>query len=92
MSRFRFWSDAQWDLIGAFLPGPTGRTGRPSADARTKVEGIVYRYRTVIGPLSNRDRLAGSACRVRAATNVTRHTGFPQTARIGTHPSRLTME
>ena len=48
MSRFRFWSDAQWDLIGEFLPGPTGRKGRPFADARTKVEGIVYRYQAGI--------------------------------------------
>ena len=48
MSRFQMLSDAQWDLIGGFLPVPTGRKGRPFADARLMVEGIVYRYRTGI--------------------------------------------
>jgi putative transposase len=48
MSRFLLLSDAQWALIGGFLPGPTGRKGRPFADARTMVEGIIYRYRTGI--------------------------------------------
>ncbi|MEO2130580.1 MAG: IS5 family transposase [Microbacterium sp.] len=48
MSRFQLLSDAQWDLIGGFLPGPTGRKGRPFSDARTMVEAIVYRYRTGI--------------------------------------------
>jgi transposase len=33
------------DLIGGFLPGPTGRKERPFAGARTMVEGIIYRYR-----------------------------------------------
>ncbi len=45
MSRFQLLSDAQWALIGGALPGPTGRKGRPFADARTMVEGIIYRYR-----------------------------------------------
>lgn len=27
------------------MPGPTGKKGRPFADARTMVEGIIYRYR-----------------------------------------------
>lgn len=45
MSRFQLLSDTQWALIGGFLPGPTGRKGRPFADARTIVEGIIYRYR-----------------------------------------------
>ncbi len=45
MSRFRLLSDAQWLLIEAALPGRTGRAGRPFADARTMVEGIIYRYR-----------------------------------------------
>jgi len=45
MSRFRLLSDAQWVLIEGALPGRTGRAGRPFADARTMVEGIVYRYR-----------------------------------------------
>lgn len=38
-------SDAQWSLIEGLLPRPTGRRGRPFADARQVVEGIVYRYR-----------------------------------------------
>lgn len=46
MSRFQVLSDAQWALIEDALPRPTGRRGRPFADARTMVEGIVYRYRT----------------------------------------------
>lgn len=46
MSRFQVLSDAQWSLIEDALPRPTGRRGRPFADARTMVEGIVYRYRT----------------------------------------------
>ena len=45
VSRFQLLSDAQWDLVAEFLPGPTGRKGRPFADARLMVEGIVYRYR-----------------------------------------------
>ncbi|WP_307485615.1 IS5 family transposase [Microbacterium trichothecenolyticum] len=48
MSRFQLLSDAQWDLIAGFLPGPTGRKGRPFSDARTMVEAIAYRYRTGI--------------------------------------------
>jgi len=48
MSRFQLLSDAQWSLIEGFLPGPTGRKGRPFADARRMVEGIAYRYRTGI--------------------------------------------
>ena len=45
MSRFQLLSDAQWSLIEDLLPRPTGRRGRPFADARAIVEGIVYRYR-----------------------------------------------
>lgn len=48
MSRFQMLSDAQWSLIAGMLPRPTGRKGRPFADARLMVEGIVYRYRTGI--------------------------------------------
>lgn len=48
MSRFQVLSDVQWSLIEALLPSRTGRQGRPFADARTMVEGIVYRYRTGI--------------------------------------------
>ncbi|WP_137826897.1 MULTISPECIES: IS5 family transposase [Micrococcales] len=45
MSRFQLLSDNQWGMIADLLPGPTGRQGRPFADARTMVEGIIYRYR-----------------------------------------------
>lgn len=45
MTRFQVLSDAQWELIEGQLPKPTGRKGRPFADARTVVEGIIYRYR-----------------------------------------------
>jgi putative transposase len=38
-------SDAHWSLIADLLPRPTGRRGRPFADARLMVEGIIYRYR-----------------------------------------------
>jgi transposase len=48
MSRFQLLSDAQWSLIEGLLPRRTGRQGRPFSDARTMVEGIVYRYRTGI--------------------------------------------
>lgn len=41
-------SDAQWASISDLMPGPTGRKGRPFADARSMVEGIVYRCRTGI--------------------------------------------
>lgn len=45
MSRFQLLSDDQWAMIADLLPGPTGKQGRPFADARTMVEGIIYRYR-----------------------------------------------
>lgn len=47
MSRFQLLSDAQWSLIeGGMLPRPTGRKGgRPFSDARTMLEGIIYRFR-----------------------------------------------
>lgn len=45
MSRFQLLSDTQWELIADLFPGPTGKKGRPFADARTVVEGIIYRYR-----------------------------------------------
>lgn len=48
MSRFQILLDAQWSLIEGMLPLPTGQNGRPFADARRVVEGIVYRYRTGI--------------------------------------------
>jgi transposase len=45
MSRFQLLPDAQWELIADLLPRRTGRQGRPFADARPMVEGIIYRYR-----------------------------------------------
>ncbi|KLO63866.1 transposase [Dermacoccus sp. PE3] len=48
MSRFQVLSDAQWSLIKQLLPRPAGKLGRKFSDARTMVEGIVYRYRTGI--------------------------------------------
>jgi transposase len=45
VSRFQLLSDAQWELIADLLPSRTGRQGRPFSDARSMVEGIVYRYR-----------------------------------------------
>ncbi|WP_312034013.1 transposase [Rhodococcus sp. 3A] len=38
-------SDEQWESISDLLPVRTGRRGRPFSDARSMVEGIVYRYR-----------------------------------------------
>ncbi|WP_407665193.1 MULTISPECIES: IS5 family transposase [Mycolicibacterium] len=38
-------SDAQWSLIEDLLPARTGKRGRPFQDARSMVEGIIYRYR-----------------------------------------------
>ena len=45
MSRFQLLSDTQWDLISDLMPGPTGKKGRPFADSRMIIEGIIYRYR-----------------------------------------------
>jgi len=45
MSRFQVLSDAQWSLIEDELPRPRSGNGRPFSDARTMVEGIIYRYR-----------------------------------------------
>lgn len=45
VTRFQVLSDAQWVLIESMLPVRTGRAGRPFSDARSMVEGIVYRYR-----------------------------------------------
>ena len=45
MSRFQMLSDAQWELIAPMFPARTSRLGRPSSDARTMVEAIIYRYR-----------------------------------------------
>lgn len=46
MSRFPALLGAQWSLIAELLPRLTGKPGRKFSDARTMVEGVVYRYRT----------------------------------------------
>ncbi|WIX76615.1 transposase [Amycolatopsis carbonis] len=38
-------SDDQWALVEDLLPVRAGRQGRPFSDARSMVEGIIYRYR-----------------------------------------------
>lgn len=45
MSRFQVLSDGQWALIEDLMPVRTGKRGRPFQDARSMVEGIIYRYR-----------------------------------------------
>ena len=45
VSRFQLLSDDQWTLIEDLLPVRTGKRGRPFQDARSMVEGIIYRYR-----------------------------------------------
>jgi transposase len=45
MTRFQLLSDEQWTLIEDLLPARTHRQGRPFADARSMIEGIIYRYR-----------------------------------------------
>ncbi len=47
-SRFRTFSDAEWERIEPLLPSNLGRRGHPFGDNRKVVEGIVYRYRTGI--------------------------------------------
>ncbi len=48
VSRFQVLTDSQWERIAGLLPSNTGRRGRPFADSRRVVEGIIYRYRTGI--------------------------------------------
>ena len=47
-SRFRQFTDEQWERIEPLLPSNAGRQGHPFGDNRKVVEGIVYRYRTGI--------------------------------------------
>ena len=47
-SRHRALSEEQWPRIAPLLPTNHGKPGRPLADHRTMVEGIIYRYRTGI--------------------------------------------
>lgn len=48
MSCFQLLTDARFDQIADQLPGPTGQRGRPFADARGTIEGIIYRLRAGI--------------------------------------------
>ena len=47
-SRFRTFSDAEWERIEPLLPSNLGQRGHPFGDNRKVVEGIIYRYRTGI--------------------------------------------
>lgn len=47
-SRHQYLSDQQWEQIRQHLPQAGGRPGRPFADHRRTIEGIIYRYRTGI--------------------------------------------
>lgn len=46
-SRFRQFTDEQWERIEPLLPSNKGRQGHPFRDNRKVVEGIIYRYRAV---------------------------------------------
>ncbi len=46
MSRYRVFTDEQWERIAPLLPSNDGKVGRPYGDHRTVVEAIAYRYRT----------------------------------------------
>ncbi|WP_374214079.1 IS5 family transposase [Rhodococcus pyridinivorans] len=47
-SRFRQFTDEQWQRIEHLLPSNSGRQGHPFRDNRKVVEGIIYRYRAGI--------------------------------------------
>ena len=47
-SRYRVFTDEQWERIEPLLPSNSGRRGHPFGDNRRVVEGITYRYRTGI--------------------------------------------
>lgn len=44
--RTRLLTDEQWARLAPYLPCNTGKVGRPFADHRLVIEGIIYRYRT----------------------------------------------
>lgn len=44
----RLLTDEQWGRMAPCLPRNTGKAGRPFADHRRIIEGIIYRYRTGI--------------------------------------------
>lgn len=47
-SRYRVFSDEQWQRIERLLPTNVGRRGHPFGEHRRVVEGIAYRYRAGI--------------------------------------------
>ncbi len=47
-TRFRVFSDEQWERVEPLLPSNAGRRGHPFGDNRRVVEAIAYRYRTGI--------------------------------------------
>ena len=47
-SRYRVFTDEQWQRIEPLLPSNQGRRGHPFGEHRRVVEGIAYRYRTGI--------------------------------------------
>ncbi|WP_244523859.1 IS5 family transposase, partial [Blastococcus sp. DSM 46786] len=46
MSRMVSLSDGAWALVEPLMPAASGKGGRPFADHRRTVEGIIWRYRT----------------------------------------------
>lgn len=44
----RLLTDGQWARLAPCLPRNAGKTGRPFADHRRVIEGVIYRYRTGI--------------------------------------------
>ncbi|XNS26808.1 transposase [Citricoccus nitrophenolicus] len=47
-SRYRVFTDEQWQRIEPLLPSNQGRRGHPFGEHRRVVEGIAFRYRTGI--------------------------------------------
>ncbi|MFC4372432.1 transposase, partial [Citricoccus nitrophenolicus] len=45
-SRYRVFTDEQWQRIEPLLPSNQGRRGHPFGEHRRVVEGIAFRYRT----------------------------------------------
>ena len=50
-SRYRFFNDAQWEMISRLLPSNDGRRGHPFGDDRRVVEGTETKKRNHIRPL-----------------------------------------
>ncbi|WP_081423084.1 transposase [Leifsonia xyli] len=47
-SPFPVLNNTQWAAISDLLPVPSGRRGRPSAEARLMIDGMLYRHRAGI--------------------------------------------